>query len=156
MTPTPGQLILLALSVTFFAVGAAISLSRLWSAARPLRLSAKICDYLGLSAAIGVIIWHSIARGHWQPMSHNFDTIIWLAILLALFVAYVQRRKPITGLDWVVMPIVILLLPSAGFFGSHDLPTYRPLALDTGLWAHRVSAYGWSFAFSIASPFGLI
>ena len=52
MNPTTGQLVLLALSVMLFAVGAAISLSRLWSAARPLRLSAKICDYLGLSAAV--------------------------------------------------------------------------------------------------------
>src|SRR2546429_4874841 len=155
MTPTPGQLILLALSVTFFAVGAAISLSRLWSAARPLRLSAKICDYLGLSAAISVIIWHSISRGHWQPMSDNFDTIIWLAILLALFVAYVQRVKPITGLDWFVMPIVIILLASAGFFGSHDLHTYRPLVRDTGIWLHRVSAYGGPGAFPIATAAGL-
>ena len=83
MNPSTGQLVLLALSVTFFAIGAAISLARLWSSASPLRLSAKIFDYAGLTAAIGVIIWHSIARGHWQPMSDNFDTIIWLAILRA-------------------------------------------------------------------------
>jgi ABC-type uncharacterized transport system permease subunit len=156
MNPTTGQLVLLAISVTFFAVGAAISLSRLWSAARPLRLSAKICDYLGLVTAIGVIIWHSIARGHWQPMSDNFDTIIWLAILLALFVAYVQRVKPITGLDWFVMPIVIVLLASAGYFGSQDLHTYRPLVRDTGIWVHRVSAYGGAVAFAIAAPVGLM
>jgi hypothetical protein len=37
MNPTTGQLILLAISVTLFAVGAAVSLSRLWSAARPLQ-----------------------------------------------------------------------------------------------------------------------
>ncbi|HEV8292197.1 MAG TPA: hypothetical protein VGP94_09745, partial [Tepidisphaeraceae bacterium] len=72
MNPTTGELILLGISVTFFAVGAAVSLARLWSSARPLRLSAKIFDYLGLTAAIAVIIWHSIARGHWQPMNDNF------------------------------------------------------------------------------------
>jgi ABC-type uncharacterized transport system permease subunit len=154
MNPTMGQLILLAISVAFFAVGEAVSLARLWSSARPLRLSAKIFDYLGLSAAIAVIIWHSMSRGHWQPMSDNFDTIIWLAILLALFVAYVQRVKPIPGLDWFVMPIVIILLASAGFFGSHDLHTYRPLVRDTGIWLHRVTAYGGAVAFAIAAPVG--
>lgn len=156
MNPTTGQLVLLGISVALFAVGAAISLARLWSSARPLRLSAKIFDYLGLCAAFGVIVWHSISRGHWLPMSDNFDTIIWLAILLALFVAYVQRVKPITGLDWFVMPIVIILLASAGFFGSHDLHTYRPLVRDTGIWVHRVTAYGGAVAFAIAAPVGLM
>lgn len=154
MNPTTGQLVLLGISATFFAVGAAVSLARLWSSARPLRLSAKIFDYLGLTAAIGVIVWHSISRGHWLPMSDNFDTIIWLAILLALFVFYMQRVKPITGLDWFVMPIVILLLVAAGYFGSQDLHTYQPLVRDTGIWVHRVSAYGGAVAFAIAAPVG--
>jgi len=154
MNPTIGELVLLGISVTFFALGLAISLARLWSSARPLRLAAKVCDYLGLSAAVGVIIWHSIARGHWQPMNDNFDSLIWLAILLALFVAYVQRVKPIPGLDWFVMPIVIILLAAAGFFGSHDLHTYRPLVRDTGIWVHRVTAYGGAVAFAIAAPVG--
>ena len=156
MNPTTGELILLGISVAFFALGAAISLARLWSTAGPLRLAAKICDYLGLTAAIAVIIWHSISRGHWQPMKDNFDSLIWLAILLALFVAYVQRVKPIPGLDWFVMPIVILLLAAAGYFGSQDLHTYRPLVRDTGIWIHRVTAYGGAVAFAIAAPVGAL
>jgi ABC-type uncharacterized transport system permease subunit len=154
MNPTTGQLVLLAISVTFFALGAATSLARIWSTATPLRLSAKIFDYLGLTAAVAVIIWHSIARGHWQPMNDNFDSLIWLAILLALFVAYVQRVKPIRGLDWFVMPIVIVLLVAAGFFGSHGLHIYQPLVRDAGIWLHRVTAYGGAVAFAIAAPVG--
>jgi ABC-type uncharacterized transport system permease subunit len=154
MNPTAGELVLLGLAVALFAAGMGISLARLWSQAAPLRLAAKICDYLGLSAAIGVIIWHSAARRNWLPMYDNFDSLIWLAILLALFVMYVQRVKPITGLDWFIMPIVIMLLAVAGFFGTHDLHVYRPVVRDTLIWVHRVTAYGGAVAFAVAAPVG--
>jgi len=148
-----GQLVLLGLSVALFAIGGAISLARLWSQAPALRLAAKACDYAALTAAAGVIVWHSLARHHWQPMYDNFDSLIWLAILLALFVMYVQRVKPIRGLDWFVMPIVIALLVAAGIFGKHDLHVYQPVR-DTWIWLHRVSAYGGAVAFAIAAPVG--
>jgi ABC-type uncharacterized transport system permease subunit len=154
MTPTIGELVLLGLAVALFAAGLALSLARLWSQVPPLRLAAKICDYLGLCAALGVILWHSAARGHWQPMYDNFDALIWLAIVLALFVMYMQRVKPITGLDWFVMPIVMILLGAAAFFGTHDLHVYRPLVRDTLIWFHRVTAYGGAVAFAIAAPVG--
>jgi ABC-type uncharacterized transport system permease subunit len=154
MNPTIGELILLGLAAVLFAVGLGLSLARIWSEAPPLRLAAKIADYLGLSAAIGVIAWHSARRGHWLPMYDNFDSLIWLAILLALFVMYVQRVKPIRGLDWFVMPIVIILLGAAAFFGTRDLHVYRPLVRDTLIWVHRVTAYGGALAFAIAAPVG--
>jgi ABC-type uncharacterized transport system permease subunit len=153
MNPSTGELVLLGVAVALLAGGMAISLARLWSAATSLRLVAKICDYLGLAAAIGVIAWHSAARGAWQPMRDNFDALIWLAILLALFVMYVQRVKPITGLDWFVMPIVMILLAAAGFFGARDLHIYQPLR-DTWIWLHRVTAYGGAVAFAVAAPVG--
>ena len=88
----------------------------LWSSASPLRLSAKIFDYAGLTAAIGVIIWHSIARGHWQPMSDNFDTIIWLAILLCMMLPpHLLVGKDIKDLHagdsvWMIVPAASLLM----------------------------------------------
>ena len=88
MNPSTGQLALLGISVALFAIGGAISLARLWSAAPALRLAAKACDYSGVLAAGGVIVWHSLARHHWQPMYDNFDSLIWLAILLALFCGF--------------------------------------------------------------------
>jgi ABC-type uncharacterized transport system permease subunit len=154
MIPTTGELILLGIAMAFIAAGLGLSLGRIWSDVEPLRLAAKIFDYLGLSAALGVILWHSAARRVWWPMYDNFDSLIWLAILLALFVMYVQRVKPIRGLDWFVMPIVIILLGAAGIFGTHDLQVYRPLVRDTLIWVHRVTAYGGAVAFAIAAPVG--
>ena len=50
-------------------------------------------------------------------LDDNFEAFLWLAILLAIFVMYVQRTRPIGGLDWFVMPIVIVLLVAAAVFG---------------------------------------
>ena len=69
--------------------------------------------YAGLVAGLGVLVWHSASRGNWLPLSDNFDTLVWLGLLLALFVLYTQRTHPLRGLDWFVMPIVVLLLVSA-------------------------------------------
>ena len=74
--------------------------------------------YVGICLNVAVLIWHSIGRGSWVPLEDNFDTLIWLGLLLALFVAYVQRVHPLRGLDWFVMPIAILLLVAAAVFGS--------------------------------------
>jgi ABC-type uncharacterized transport system permease subunit len=71
--------------------------------------------------------------------------------LLALFVVYVQRHKPLVGLEWFVMPIVVLLLLAAAFFGSRE---FQPYIGDTWSWVHRVSAYGGAVAFAIAAAAG--
>lgn len=152
--PTPGQLALLALSVALFAIGGGISLARLKWNLGSLRVAAKACMYLGITAAVGVLVWHSIQRGDWRPINDNFDSLIWLAVLLALFVMYTQRAKPLGGLDWFVMPIVILLLVVAGVFARIEYHTYHPLVRDTWLWVHRVTAYGGALAFAIAAAGG--
>src|SRR5262245_61175682 len=121
MTPTIGQLVLLAVAIVFLAVGGAISIYRLRSDRGSLRIAAKACMYCGLSAAVLILIWHSQSRGHWQPVTDNFEALIWLAVLLALFVMYMQRFRPIPGLDWFVMPIVMLLLAAAGLFGRFEI-----------------------------------
>jgi ABC-type uncharacterized transport system permease subunit len=150
--PTPGQLALLLLAIGFFAAGGLASLARLWwSDRRAFRLAAKICLYWGLLVSIGVLIWHSIHRGSWLPLEDNFDAFVWLAILLTLFVLYVQRTKPIAGIDFFLMPVVILLLGSAAIFGRSEPHSYAPAAWS---WVHRVSAYGGAVAFSIAAAVG--
>lgn len=154
MIPNFGQLILLGVAAAFFAVGGAVSLARLWRESEAWRIAAKACLYTGLSAAIGVIAWHSISRGQWQPMSDNFESLIWLAVLLTLFVMYVQWRRPIGGLDSFVMPIVVVLLLAAGIFGRLDFHEYQRQVRDTWLWVHWVSAYGGAAALAIAAAGG--
>jgi ABC-type uncharacterized transport system permease subunit len=115
------------------------------------RLAAKICLYFGVCISLGVLIWHSIDRRSWMPLEDNFDTLIWLGLVLALFVAYVQRVHPLRGLDWFIMPIVILLLTAAAFFGRAKPHEY----LDTSWsWLHRVTAFGGALAFAIGGAAG--
>jgi ABC-type uncharacterized transport system permease subunit len=52
------------------------------------------------------------------------------------------------------MPIVILLLVAAGFFGSRDFHQYHTLVSDTWIWVHQVASYGGAVAFAIAAAGG--
>jgi len=151
--PTNGQLVLLVLAILAFAAGGVVSLSRLWWDRGALRLIAKSAMYVGISLSAAVLIWHGADRGSWIPLEDNFDAFIWLAVLLAIFVQYVQRSKPLGGLEWFVMPIVIVLLVAAGVFGKG-----KPHEYADGLWewTHRVSSFGGLFAFFIAGVAGVM
>ena len=153
MTPNAGQLALLLASITLFVIGGVVSLMRMRFNWESVRLAAKSCQWLGVSLAIGVLIWHSAARHSWMPLEDNFDALIWLGVLLAAFVMYVQRRRPIGGLDWFVMPIVVLLLISAAVFGRERPHEY---VASTWSWVHRVTAYGGSIALFVAGAVGVM
>jgi ABC-type uncharacterized transport system permease subunit len=149
--PNFGQTSLLIAAIALFLAGGVISTSRIrfersWS-----RIAAKACFWSGVTCAIAVLIWHAVARQSWLPLDDNFEAFIWLGVMLALFVMYVQRTKPIGGLDWFVMPIVILLMLAAVIFGSARPHDY---ARDAWNWVHRVSAYGGAVAFAIACAAG--
>src|SRR5690349_6333466 len=103
--PTAGQIGLLFASVALFAAGWAVALARLRSDREALRIAAKACMYCGLVVALGVLIWHSANRGNWLPLADNFDTLVWLGLLLALFVLYTQRTHPLRGLEWFLAPV---------------------------------------------------
>ena len=152
--PTVYQLVLLVLSAALFAVGGVMSLMRLWREGERLRIGAKVCMYLGVCAALGVIIWHSGVRGAWSPLRDNFEALIWLAVILALFVMYLMRHRPVPGLDWFVMPIVIMLLLGAAVFGRVEYQQYQPLVGHTWEWVHRVSSYTGTVAFAIGAAGG--
>ena len=100
-----------------------------------------------------VLLWHNTTRGSWLPLGDNFDTLIWLGLLLAIFSFYVQRTKPIGGLDWFTTPIVILLLLAAAIFGRTQPHEY---VATTWSWVHRVSAYGGALAFFVAGAVGVM
>jgi ABC-type transport system involved in cytochrome c biogenesis permease subunit len=149
--PTAGQLALLAATIAFFVAGGAFSFARLRTDRPRVRLASKICLYSGIAMGIGVLAWHSSSRGNWLPLQDNFDTLIWLALLLALFVAYIQRTRPLRGLDGFVVPMVALLLIAAAVFGKSKPHEY----LDrTWFYLHRVTAFGGALAFAVAGAVG--
>jgi ABC-type uncharacterized transport system permease subunit len=150
--PTAGQIALLVASVALFAGGWGLSLARLWADRETLRVAAKACMYGGLVTGLGVLLWHSATRGNWLPLSDNFDTLVWLGLLLALFVLYTQRTHPLRGLDWFVTPIVVLLLVSAAVFGRAKPHEYD--VRSVWLWTHRVTAYGGAIGFAVAGAVG--
>jgi ABC-type transport system involved in cytochrome c biogenesis permease subunit len=149
--PTPGQLALLIFAILIFAIGGAASLLRGQGESSRRRLLAKQCLYWGLLVAVAVLIWHCITRGSWIPLEDNFDAMLWLGILLTAFVLYVQTTKPVEGIDYFIMPIVILLLIAAIIFGREKPRLYT---LQTWAWVHRVTAYGGAVAFVVAGAVG--
>jgi ABC-type uncharacterized transport system permease subunit len=150
--PTAGQIALLIASVALFAAGWGLSVARLWADRNALRVASKACMYGGLVVGLGVLVWHSADRRNWLPLSDNFDTLVWLGLLLALFVLYTQRTRPLRGLDWFVTPIVVLLLVSAAVFGRAKPHEYD--VRSVWLWTHRVTAYGGAIAFAVAGAVG--
>ena len=150
--PSAAQIALLVLAVLLFAAGVTMSLLRLRWDRDSLRVAAKACTYAGLLVALGVLVWHSYDRGAWLPLGDNFDALIWLGLLLALFVLYMQRARPLGGLDWFVMPIVILVLIAAAVFGRTKPHWYD--VDSTWWWVHRVSSYGGAVAFAVAGAAG--
>src|SRR5205085_4285522 len=106
--PTAEQLALLILAIALFTIGGAMSLLRLRFDREALRIAAKACAWTAVCILAGVLVWHSRDRHRWLPLEDHFDALIWLGLMLALFVLYVQRMRPIGGLDWFAMPIVVL------------------------------------------------
>jgi ABC-type transport system involved in cytochrome c biogenesis permease subunit len=116
-----------------------------------LRLAGKQCLYWGLIGSVAVLIWHSATRASWLPLDDNFDALVWLGILLTLFVLYIQKTKPIVGIDFFLMPVVVLLLVAAAVFGRHKP---HPYVNATWAWVHRASAFGGAVAFAVAGAVG--
>jgi ABC-type transport system involved in cytochrome c biogenesis permease subunit len=147
-----GQIALVLTSAALFLVGGMISLARLWKPSNTLRLVAKSLAYFGILIALAALVWRSLYRGRWMPLEDNFETLATLAVLLAAFTLYVQRAKPIPGLDWFLMPIVIVLLLYSALFGVMNPGLYEP----AGIWdiAHRASNLAGMAAFGVAAGVG--
>src|SRR5215218_4310407 len=153
--PTLGQLSLLVVAIALFAIGGVTSVLRAWrEQSANLRIAARACLVGGIVASVAVLVWHAASRHHWLPIGDNFDALIWLGTLLAMFVLYVQRHKQLGALDWFVMPIVILLLVAAAVLGRTDYHAYHNEVRVTWAWVHRVTAYGGAVAFAIAAASG--
>src|SRR5438067_5591497 len=146
--PTAGQLLLLTAAVGCFIATTLLSLARRRRAESDrLRVATKACLYWGIVLGVGVLVWHSVRRGSWLPLEDNFEALVWLGLLLALFVAYTQRMHPLRGLDWFVVPIAVILLACAAVFGRQRPHEYVDSAWS---WVHRLTAYGGAVAFAVA------
>jgi ABC-type transport system involved in cytochrome c biogenesis permease subunit len=150
--PNSGQIALVFGAAGLFLIGGFISVARLWKPSNALRLAAKSLAYFGICLGLVSLIWRSIDRGNWMPLEDNFETLATLALLLAGFTLYVQRARPIPGLDWFLMPIVIVMLLCAALFGIMHPGTHEP----AGIWdlAHRASSFAGAAAFGVAAAVG--
>jgi ABC-type uncharacterized transport system permease subunit len=149
--PSTGQIILVVLAIAIYVIGGGISLSRMWRDRPGSRIAAKACMYSGVCLSLAVLVWRAISRASWVPLEDNFDVLLWLAVILSLFVLYVQRRKPIGGLDWFVMPIVILLLIAALIVGQTQ---QREYVRNAWTYVHFISSFGGAAAFAVAGAAG--
>jgi ABC-type uncharacterized transport system permease subunit len=151
--PTLAQILTVVLAILLFTAGGLISLGRRWWDRESLRIAAKACLWSGLTVCVGVLVWHgiSIRAGRWLPLEDNFQAFIWLAVLLTGFVLYVQRTRPLGGLDWFVMPLVVVLLIAAVVLG-----TAKPQEYADTTWSlvHRVTSYTGAAAFGVAGAAG--
>src|SRR3989440_10013412 len=151
--PAIGQLALLLASIVLFAIGGGLSIARAWTDRAALRALTVACLFAGIFSSAMVVIWHGASRHQFLPINDNFDALIWLATLLALFILYIQHHRRLGALDWFVMPIVILLLGAAILFAKTP-NTYHPAVRDAWSWVHRLTAYGGALAFAIAAASG--
>ena len=152
--PTTGQVILLCFAIALFVAGGVVSLTRLRRDRESFRIAAKACLWSGVTVGVAVLVWHYRTRKSWLPLDDNFDALVWLGLMLTLFVLYVQRARPLGGLDWFVMPIVVLLLGAAAVFGvtkPHEYSADKPW-----WWVHSVTAYGGFVAFAVAGAVGVM
>jgi len=155
MSPvTAGQIALILISAALFISGAFCSIARIWKPGNTLRLTAKSLAYFGICFALAAVIWRSVARGSWLPMADNFQTMASLAILLAGFTLYIQRARPIPGLDWFLLPVVTVLLICSALFGISPSTANQ----SAGLWnlIHRTSSFAGMAAFGVAAAVGAL
>ena len=147
-----GQIGLVLAAAGAFLVGGGISATSLWRPGNRLRLTAKSFAYFGICLGLAALIWRSVVRGRWMPLEDNFEAMATLALLLAGFTLYVQRSKPIPGLDWFLMPIVIVMLLCAALLGESAQGVYEP----AGIWdlTHCASNFAGMAAFGVAAGVG--
>lgn len=146
--PTLPQLSVLALSIVALAIGVVLSVFRSRGHEK-LRVPMKMLYYWALCLATVVVVWHS--SGRWRPLESNFDTLVSLGVILGIFLMYVQKRRPMGGLDWFVMPVVMLLFLLGGIFGRTKLHSYLPTAWSV---LHLIGVFGGAAAFALAGASG--
>lgn len=150
------QNVMLLVAALAYLAGGVASVAALmgWRTAPYVR-SASLAAGILISATL--LTMHSLTvvreSGGWQPLQDNLSALLTLSVLLALFVGYLQLRRPIPSLEWIIMPTVIVLLLLAGHFGSTQPQAYLP---GTYSLVHRIFTYVGAVAFVIAGAAGTL
>jgi len=146
--PTFIQLSLVIAAALAFAAGSGISAARLGRPAVSVSMSVA-----GLLLCLAALASHSISRNDWLPLRDNFDALVWLAVIIGGAGLYLQWRGTVGRIEWVVSPVVVLLLVCAAAFGAA-----MPHEYTNTLWAwtHRVGVYASPVAFAIAACAGVM
>jgi ABC-type uncharacterized transport system permease subunit len=141
-----------AMEVTTLLTSAGLLAASVASSAARLRKSATaVCGWLGILLGLLVLVLHSVHRGAWLPLEDNFDALGALGLMLAGCVLYIQGTRPVSGLDWFILPVAALMLIAAAVFGRAV-----PRAYGETAWSimHRLTAYGGALALAIAGAVG--
>jgi ABC-type transport system involved in cytochrome c biogenesis permease subunit len=129
-----------------------MALMRLRRPSNTVRLAGKSSQYWSICLGLAALVWHCWARGSVLLPEDNFETLLALGLLLAIFAVYMQRVRPLPALDLFLLPIVVLMLASAAVFGRLSPSVYH--AGGWWFWAHRVSTFGSAVAFAVAAAGG--
>lgn len=146
--PSILQLMLVTAAAFVFAAGVGASALRIKKDLVSMALTAG-----GVVVCLLAQMLHSVQRHDWLPLQDNFDSLVWLAILLASATLYLQARRTLGRIEWFVLPVVILLLAFAAIYGSA-----RPHAYTNSLWGltHRIGVYLSPLLFAIAAGAGVM
>lgn len=150
------QIILLIMAVVAYVAGGATSLLMV-SGRKPAPHLRWMFLAAGIALSLSLLFWHSATvisqTGAWQPLQDSLSALLTLSILLAGFVAYIQYKRPIASLEWLVMPVVIVLLLMAGHFGKTQPTAYLPSAYSL---VHRLFTFLGTLAFVVAGAAGAL
>jgi ABC-type transport system involved in cytochrome c biogenesis permease subunit len=150
--PNLGQMILLAAAIALAILAAVLAQVRLHRPSNAVRLAGKSSQYWAICLGLAALIWHCWARGSLLLPEDNFESLLALGLLLAIFVVYMQRVRPIPALDLFLLPIVALMMASAAVFGRLSPSVYH--TQGWWLWAHGISTFGSAVAFAVAAAGG--
>jgi ABC-type transport system involved in cytochrome c biogenesis permease subunit len=150
------QIVLLLMAVASYLAGGAISLLAM-SGRKPAPHLRWMFLTAGIVLSLALLFWHSTTvitqTGAWQPLQDSLSALVTLSILLAGFVAYVQLKRPIASLEWLMMPVVVVLLLMAGHFGKTQPTAYLPSAYSL---VHRLFTFLGALAFVVAGAAGAL
>lgn len=123
----------------------------LWQSLRGKRPLSLLFSAIATQFGIIILAIHCTSRNSWRPLEDNFDALLLLALSLAIFTVYLQWRRLVAGIEWFVMPVVILLLLAAAFFG-----TFLPQTYTRNVWMgiHLFSVFMSPLLFTIAAAVG--
>ena len=150
------QTTMLLLAAVAYLVGGLASVATLmgWKTAPYVRGGSLIAG-IGISSLLLALHSSAVVRetGSWQPLQDNLSALLTLSVLLALFIGYLQRKRPIPSLEWIIMPAVIGLLLLAGHFGATQPKAYLNTTYSL---VHRVFTYVGALAFGVAGAAGVL